>query len=690
MSLFSDRKNYRNAMKCDGKTRFLIFDFETFSELDLKKVGAWEYSKHYSTEILCVAWRLGTITELKKAATRAYAPKLWKENIETDGDFDEFLDALEDPKVVLVAHNAFFERCIVQNVVARRCVLHKLKDIPINRWICTASMAAARALPRDLAGAGSALGLKVQKDAEGKRIMLRMAKPRKPTKHDPSVRHEGQEDFQKLVRYCATDIDVETELLVRLPPLIPTEREVWIIDQEINQTGFRVDRKAVKCALELLEQESARLLARTIKLTGGAIRSTKQIDATKAWLEENGCCLPDLRAKTVKEALESGLARGPAAKLLKIRQAFSKSSTSKYKAFKLRSRSDGRLRDILLYHAAHTARWGGLGLQPQNFPRGTFKETDAAIQLIKDRDLEMLRLCFGDPMAALATCLRGMIIAETGYVLDVADFNAIEVRVLFWLARHEKGIAAFREGRDLYKELAVKIFRRELAKIDGDQRFLGKTATLGCGYQMGDKKFQKSCDDTYGVKIPFALAKAAVAAYREEHKPVTKLWSNLQKAAIAAVKDKTKKYSINRVTFFCSGAYLYCELPSGRRLCYREPEIRYVPSKFDRTKKTAQLTYMGTDSKTKKYMRLSTYGGKLAENICQAIARDLMAAAMIRIKKAGHWRLVLTVHDELLGERDMFSEVGIEDFKRIMSEIPPWAEGCPIKVEGFTSERYRK
>lgn len=666
--------------------RYLIFDFETYSELDVKKVGAWEYSKHVSTEYLCVAWKLGTRDELKAGVpTRAFAPRF---SSTFGGDQLEFLDALADPGVVLVAHNAAFERFITENVLAPRHPLHKLKGLPVPRWLCTASLAAARSLPRSLEGAGRVLGLAHQKDMAGHRLMLKLCKPRKPTKYNPETRHLDPKDVEALVDYCVKDIEAETGLFLRLPPLAPTERKVWCLDQAINTRGFYVDRKAVKMALRLIDEETNRLTALAQKITGGAVKSTNQRAATLAWVKDNGVALPDLKASTVDDAIKSGLADGAALKLLKIRRALSKTSTAKYLAFDQRSRSDSRLRDILMYHAAGTARWGGMGVQPQNFPRGTIKETETAIELIKAGDLEMLRLCLGDPMTVFSSCLRGMIIAPPGRVLDVADYASIEVRVLFWLAGHDAGVEAFLAGKDMYKELAASIFGVKVTDVTPEQRFLGKTATLGCGYSIGAKKFQASCA-AYGLDVSEELAKRAVNTYRERHAPVVRLWGNYQRAAFAAVADPTKRYTINRVTWFTERGYLVALLPSGRKMCYYRPSVRMEPSPWDKTQPIPVLKYWATDGKTRQWAEEKTYGGKLVENVTQAVARDLMAEAMLRIEDAG-WQIVLTVHDELIGEIDKAAPQTNADFCRLMAELPAWADGCPVAAEGFRTRRYRK
>jgi DNA polymerase len=372
--------------------------------------------------------------------------------------------------------------------------------------------------------------------------------------------------------------------------------------------------------------------------------------------------------------------------MLELRQAVSKTSTAKYQAFEMRSRYDGRLRDILMYWAASTGRWGGKGVQPQNFPRGTIKNTIQAAGILAEGDLELVRMIYGDPMSAFSSCLRNMIVAPEGKVFDVADYAAIETRVLFWVANHEAGLKALREDRDLYCEQASDIYGRHITKEDALERQVGKGVILGCGYQMGWKKFLQTCL-SQGITIDEAIAQKAVTSYRTVNYPVVRLWDNTIRAAIAAVLNPKKRFKINHVTWFVENGFLWCELPSGRRLAYYGPEVRYEMTPWG--DKRPVLYHYGVNPVTRKWQSDKTYGGRLVENIIQAISRDLMAEAMLKIEATGIWEIVLSVHDELIGERKK-GEGSNELFNELMSAVPAWGEGLPVKVEGWSGERYRK
>lgn len=593
---------------------------------------------------------------------------------------DVILNYLERfPGVVFVAHNAYFEQVITRNVL-------RIPDLEPKRWICTASLAASLALPRNLEGAANAMNLESKKDMDGNRLIKKWCRPRKPTKNNPKTRHDDPVELSRIIDYCKRDVETTTELFLKLPMLTPTERKVWLLDQKINLRGFAIDRPLVETALKLIDEETRVVNQKTDELTFGLLTSATQRDGVLRFLEDEKVFLPDLRKKTVDDALKNGLVEGAAKEILEYRQTVSKTSTAKYQAFEMRSRSDGRVRDILMYHGASTGRWGGVGVQPQNLPRPTIYDTDQAAEILKTGDLELVRMIYGNPMETLSSCIRSIIVAPPGRTLDVADYNAIEARVLFWVAGHQAGLRAFEEGRDLYKEQASRIYGVPLEKIDSDKRWLGKTAVLGCGYSMGPKKFREACL-AQGRDITENLAEAAVRAYREAHAPVVKLWDNIGRAAVAAVDNVGKKYTINRTTWFVRNGFLWCELPSGRRLAYASPVVKYEPTPWG--DKRPVLYHYGTDI-ARKWVETKTYGGKLVENVVQAIARDLMAEAMLRIETAGPWAIVLSVHDELIAERDLKAKVTNSDFCQLMADLPTWAAGCPVVATGWAGIRYRK
>lgn len=640
-----------------------FLDFETYSEADLKKVGAYEYTKHPSTEILCAAWK--TPGGIKVSSF----------------DFDTIKNDVvfaAREGYTLVAHNSLFEQCVIKNVL-------KL-DIPPERFLCTAALAASHALPRSLDGASQALGLKYTKDKEGHRVMLKLSKPKKPSRKDPSTRYTDKADMEKLLRYCATDVDVEEEIYYALPPLNPKERKIWVLDQQINFRGFQVDRPMVASTLKMIEEHTANLDFDVMVETCGEVSSVRKTAKLKEALNNDGTKIENVQKATIEAFLKDDSISDLSRFLLEARLSGSKSSTSKYQAFINRSRSDGRVRDNLLYHGASTGRWSGAGVQIQNFPRGTIKNIEEALPLLEGGSLETVKLFYDRPMEVFSSALRSMIVAPKGRVLDVADYAAIEARMLFWFADHAAGVSAFKEGRDLYVEMAAILFRKRPEDVTPAERTVGKTVILAAGYGMGAPKFASTCQN-FGLSVDDDLAKKAIDAYRTLHRPVVKMWSNMEKVAIAAVTDKTKKYTINHTKWFMEGKFLYCELPSGRRLAYYGPEMRVVKTKWGENKWTLHHWGIG---KNRQWELQPTYGGLLTENVVQAGSRDVMAEAMLRIDAAKVWDIIFTVHDELVAERDEGAAEGIKEFCALMAEPPVWAPTAPISATGFTTKRYRK
>lgn len=652
----------------------LIYDYETYSELDVKKVGACEYSMHPSTEIMCAAWRLAREENLRRAPVRRWSPYLNDKN-------EELREALQDPKVVKVAHNAAFERMISSSVLFGDWLA------PASEYRCTAAQAAALALPRKLEDVCEVLTLPFQKDMEGHRLMLKLCKPRKPTKNNPATRHKKMSDLLRVMNYNEVDVLADTELFLTLPPLSDFEQRLWELDQEINTRGFLADREMVLKVIDMIRDEKKLLNAEAAKISKGALNAATQRDAVLRWLKWNGLHLPNLQAKTVQDAIKDGLAEKSTLRMLEIRQAVSKTSTAKYTQFELRSRTDGRCRDGLMYWGASTGRWTGKGLQPHNFPQGKgIGDLDFACDTIKEGDLELVRLLYGHPIDTFSTCLRSVICAPKGKKLFVGDYAGIELRVLFWIAGYTEGLEAIREGKNLYIEMAGEIYNREIIKErDVKEYDVGKRAVLGCGFGMGWEKFQSTCEQ-YGNPVTDTLAKKAVNTYRSLYDAVPSLWKDIENAAIKAVRKKGQKFKTHRTEWFVEDDFLWCKLPSGRKLAYYKPNVKFQETSWG--DKRPVLYHWSVNSTTKKWYYDSTYGGKLTENVVQATARDVMAYSMLPLEAQG-FKIVLTVHDEILAECQDHKDA-LEIFIKTMSKVPWWASGLPIKVEAWNGHRYRK
>ena len=673
----------------------LLIDFESRSRADLTKTGQHIYARHESTEVMCLGWKI--IGEKK-------ADVLTMPQIYLNDGTEEFRYALKHSEYV-VAHNAAFEQAMWKHcLLPTTGIGPHLPDLPPEKWLCTLSFCSILALPRALEKAGLALNLNVKKDMEGRKLLLQMCKPRRPIQNIGKWLEwvETDDALKRLYEYCERDLWTEEalyEATAKYKPFTKFERDLWVLDQKINQRGFAIDKDLVERTLALIKQEETELTKDLQMKTFGWVKTTKQVKNFRDFLKDQGFDIPNLQKKTVDDTLaqiekEGHVKNQAVIEVLKIRQSLGKSSTSKYEAFLERvDHIDNRVRDNLLFHGASTGRWAGAGVQPQNFPKGTVKINDRALEELQNEDLHMLRLLYSRPMDLFSSALRSMIVASPGHELFCADFSSIEARVLLWVAGDKDGLNEYENGADTYITMAGTVFNKSPDEIyktyeeEGfsDERQLGKKVILACGYQMGVKKFVQSCKDD-GLVIPESLAVRAHAAFREKYPLVPKVWSNYEKAAIYAVLNRGKKITINKVTWYVDRDFLFAQLPSGRRLASHKPEVRNEQTPWGQD---VPKSYVWTvDSKTKQWVQRAVYGGLLTENIVQAISRDCMAESMVRCEGAGYTCLI-TVHDENLTERKI-GEGSLKEFDQLMSVRPTWGQDIPLKVRSWSGKRYRK
>ena len=393
--------------------------------------------------------------------------------------------------------------------------------------------------------------------------------------------------------------------------------------------------------------------------------------------------IPDLRKATVTEFLAKKSLPDKVRRCLEIRQSLSKSSTAKFKAM-LGREHNNRICDTLMYHGASTGRWTARGIQPQNLPRGSFKDVDFCIELIKQKDANGIEMLFGDLMDSISTCIRAAICAPEGSVLICADFSSIEARVLAWLADEQKVLDSFVSGLDLYKVAATSIYGKNYEEITKAERQIGKVSVLALGYQGGVGAFQAMANG-YGVKVDNDVAQGIVDSWRNGHQKIKQFWWNTEKAAVDAV-EKGEACRVGKTIWATVNNFLHCRLPSGRVLSYYKPYLEMTLTPWKKMKNVLHFT--GVDTYSKKWSDQTTYGGKLVENVCQAVARDFMAEAMLRVEKAGY-KTVLTVHDEIVVEMEE-GKGSLEELENLMSVVPEWGLGCPIEAEGWIGKRYRK
>lgn len=633
----------------------ISIDFETYSEADLRAIGAYKYAAHPTTEVLCMAWAIDD-----------EEPQLWTPDQPFPARlFDEIFRGAE-----IWAWNAGFERAIWEHVVSPRA---DAIGIEPDQWNDTAALAAALALPRALGKCAAVLGLAEQKDDGGRYLIQKLCKPyRGERRRDPHL-------LDELYAYCKQDVKTEREIKRYVQQYKPTtagEREVWLLDQEINNRGLGIDTASASAAIEIIYKIGERLTDSVKELTTGELAGVGSRDQVMRWARSRGYKLTGYDKNTILNALADPALPDDVRHVLEVRRTLGKASTSKYQAMLNLAGEDGRARGLFWYHGAQTGRWAGRGFQPQNLPRPAFDDTDNCIKLFEHRDPELIEALYGDPMAALSSCLRGMIVPAKGHRLIVSDFSAIEARVLAWLADEQGPLDVFREGGDIYCHAATGIYGRTITPKDKEERQIGKVAVLALGYQGGVGAFQTMAK-AYRVEVEDEKADEIKVKWRKAHKKIVRFWYDLEQAATNAVAYKGTVFIAGRVAFKVEGDFLFAKLPSGRRLAYYKPVVS-----------NGELQFFATNGRTGQWCRNDTYGGKLCENVTQAVARDLLASAMLRLENAGY-KVVASIHDEIICEMPI-GEGSLATMEQLMCELPDWATGLPMAAEGFQCERYRK
>lgn len=653
----------------------LHLDFETFSESDIKKEGGWRYSLHPSTLMLCLVWAFdGGGGSLLLPGDPL--PAMVVRHVIDGGE--------------VAGHNVGFEYQIWNNVCVR---LYGWPPLKPEQLIDTAAKAAYYGLPRDLARCAKALGLS-KKDEAGRKVVLKLSRPRRPSKKNPELRWTpvtAPDDFAILYEYCRQDVKVEREIDKALPDLPPSEQGLWLLDLKINERGINVDLPLVDRIIDLHGKYKTALEEECVDLAGA---KSSQRDQIMAYAKSCGYPLMGYDKATVAAALEDPRCPAHVADVLNIRAESGKTSISKFKAYKAATCDDGRLRGMFLYHGAGTGRWAGRIVQLHNLARGKLKDIKSAVFFVEQGFIEVLKVLYEYPTIVFGSLIRAVLIPSLGRVLFVTDYSGIEARVVQWLARDADALDVFRSGRDVYIVMAMDIFNKGYAAIDpeGDERYLGKKAILGLGFQMGKDTFKGSCEDD-GRSVTDELAAKTVNGYRKKHKKLVQLWDDIEKSAVKCVTTGQDQMVNDLLSFRMRGDWLQMKLPSGRYLSYFKPTIEEKETPWGEVKQA--LHYWSTDGVAKVYRKTSTYGGKLIENATQGVARDIMCTGMMRIDQAGH-DIVGHVHDEIIVDqfRDKFS---VAEMEKLMCDLPRWGKhptdprlNLVIQAKGKIMERYQK
>lgn len=682
--------------------RKLWIDLETYSPVPIEH-GAYRYAE--DAEILLYSYGIDN-----------GPAQVWDC---TDGSMmpNDLADALWDDDCQIIGHNIGGFDAVVLRATGQPIRTARLWD--------SMACAMAHSLPASLAVLGEALELSpdAKKHTGGSALIRLFCIPR-PKNHKlrRATRDTHPAEWAQFVEYARGDVIALREIYRKLPKwnYKGGELALWHLDQTINMRGVAVDTDLAKAAIRAVAQARTDLATEAADVSDGAIASTSQVAATLAVLASWGVDLPDLRGSTVEEYLDNQRGRQgeipePVRIILENRLQASKSSSAKYKRLIDATNTDGRLRGLLQFcGAGRTGRWAGRIVQPQNLPRPTLGQADIdmGIALMK---LDAADLVFDNVMELASSALRGAIVAPPGKKLVVADLSNIEGRVLAWLADEFWKVKAFEEfdagtGHDLYKLAYAKSFGVEPGDVTKDQRQVGKVMELALGYGGGVGAFltfatayaidlEALADQAYDT-IPASILAASGEAYRrasttfdlsekawivcdafkrlwrDGHPAISRFWGELEGAVRLCIKTKEAVVCRSLVVDIV-GEWLRIKLPSGRYLCYPNARID----------EDGSISYAGIDQFSRKPAILRTYGGKLVENVTQAVARDVLASSMAPIEKAGY-QIVLTVHDEIISEAS--PDHTVEGLARLMSTAPKWAKGLPLAAAGFETTRYRK
>lgn len=631
----------------------LAIDIETRSGADLSECGVYRYAEDPSFEVLLFGYAIddgpARVIDLRSGEALP----------------EEIREALSDPAVIKYAFNASFERVC----------LSKLLNLPPGTylspegWRCTMVWSATAGLPLSLEAVGSVLRIDRQKMTEGKRLIRKFSVSRSDA---PQSGLFEDPDWQLFKDYCRRDVEAETDIRKRLEKLgseYPGMWEEYAIDQEINDRGVLLDRALISAALELDEKARAELTEEMRELTG--LENPNSVTQLRMWLNGRGIPVRSLDKAAVREALGRHQDDRTAIRVLKLRQMLAKSSVKKYTTMETCACSDGRARGMFQFYGSRTGRWAGRLVQMQNLPQNHLSDLEDARDLVLDRSYTGVKVLYGNVPDTLSQLIRTAFIADERERLIVADFSAIEARVIAWLAGESWRQEVFAKGGDIYCASASQMFKVPVEKhgVNGHLRQKGKIAELALGYGGAAGALRNMGALEMGLaeeELP-----ELVTAWRNANPNIVKLWWDVDEAVRGAVRFR-KTTETHGLTFCVLNGILFITLPSKRSIAYIHPELR------------EGITFEGLNA-ARKWDRIESYGPKFVENIIQGIARDLLMNAMKNLRGA---RIEMHVHDELIISAG--PELSLEAVCGAMARIPDWAEGLILNADGYETRFYKK
>lgn len=640
----------------------LSIDIETYSSTNLNQTGVYRYADSKDFELLLFGYAIdfGPVKVIDLTQGESIPPQVIK--------------ALDDPTIIKSAFNAQFER-----VCLSRFVSHRLKPAG---WHCSRVWSATLGLPLSLRDVGTVLGLPRQKITAGKELVRYFCTPCKPTKANQNrtrnFPYHAPDKWQQFKQYNQRDVEVEMEITQKLErfPVPQNEWENYWMDQDINDRGIRIDQQLVNQAIKCQGEFHDQYLKKSQQLTG--LDNPNSPLQLKEWLQRQGVKTDSLSKASVAQLLET--TTGMVHQVLALRQLLSKSSVKKYQAMQKAMCQDGRVHGLLQFYGANrTGRWAGRLVQVQNLPRNSMPDLEEARALVKQGNTTALAMLYDSVPEVLSQLIRTAFIPSEGHHFYVADFSAVEARVIAWLSGEQWRQKAFANNEDIYCASASQMFGVPVVKyrINGELRQKGKIAELALGYggsigalkAMGATKLGLTEDE-----LP-----PLVEMWRQASPHIVQFWWDVDKAAKECIKTHLPQ-TTHGMKFIYRGGCMFLRLRSGRYLCYPKPKIG--TNRFG----SESITFMGINT-VKKWDRIETYGAKLVENIVQATSRDLLAGAMRRLETAGN-PVVMHIHDEAV--IDAPTDRSLDTMVKIMTEVPDWADGLILNAAGFVGDFYKK
>ena len=655
--------------------KYLFIDVETFSSVDIKESGAYKYIESPDFEILIIGYALddGPVNIIDLAQGEEMP--------------EEFEEALLDPECIKVAHNAVFERLSFKRIGY---------NIPAEQWYCTSVKAAYCGLPLSLDGVSKALNLTDKKLDTGKALIKYFSCPCKATRvngmRTRNYPEHAPEKWEMYKEYNKYDVLAEREIFHRLESyIIPKiEREMYVLDQNINDRGILVDMELAESAIAVDNTYTSILTQHAQQLTG--LENPNSPVQIRQWIEKKtGNAVLSLSKETMPDLLKEFADYPDVIELLNIRKKLSKTSIKKYYAMLNCAMKDHRVRGTFQFYGANrTGRWAGRLLQLQNLSKNHISHIEVPRELIRARDWETVEMMYDDVADILSQLVRTALIAPKGKVFSVADFSAIEARVISWLANEKWRMDVFRGNGKIYEATGAKMFNVPISSITKGSvlRDKSKISELALGYEGSLGALRRMGGERMGLSDTEMMS--LVRKWRLANPAIVDMWKEIDEASKEAVRyQRPVSCTCRKIIFDCNGEFMTIQLPSGRKLFYYGP--RFKDKKIGRsTMPTRVLCYQGVVQDTKQWGEIDTYGGKLTENIVQAIARDLLGNSMLRLESAGYYP-VCHIHDECLVEvPEENAQAYYEEMARIMGTPPEWASDLPLRADGYTTPFYLK